>query len=639
MTPHKNFTVAVYDKGHDSDFHEKTIGSPGVVKPPSGFDDRNMIGFMALTYQEERGYHHVAYIEVHPDYRRQGIASRLYDQAEKISGQKVDPSPLMSEDMRAFWKARTGQTTNAAPRRRPNPLKVDPSRTATLRRLFCAMLRRRFVRIRREVREAIMGYFGPDVVALNVENAAPRPRPDKGKDDDEKRKVKNPKRFEFKTSAERVQAFHRYVKRTVDKELLDMGNAHDPNTYWKAYVEEGFKRGAGRAFDQMHERAKGDPEMASFVKGERYQFLQEAFGQPVAVERVKLLAGRVYTELDGISTKMATDMTRELVDGMTEGKGLVDIADDIVDATDLSEERAMLIARTEIIRAHAEGQLLAMEEMDVDEVGVEVEWSTAGDGRECAACADMAGAVFQLDEAHGMIPRHPNCRCVFIPANVGEKDDGQILSAKDLRSAVEDSLESAGQGKEDTTWAGADAEFDVARPARNEGVENRQFFADCQRDERGWCMPEGSIRSGFSTQKEQTSSMEKARGKIRGAPVPSRSAVRAARRELALAARGKVRAGGEARGGSAASRRRQRENLFNEFGGKEKGYVVCPWTGLRMHWTDDPKLNPKGYPKFERGKIFTKRQGGGYQLPNLIPESFAANRTRNNQPLKKENLE
>jgi hypothetical protein len=66
--------------------------------------------------------------------------------------------------------------------------------------------------------------------------------------------------------------------------------------------------------------------------------------------------------------------------------------------------------------------------------------------------------------------------------------------------------------------------------------------------------------------------------------------------------------------------------------------VVCPWTGLKMHDTDDPELNPKGYPKFEQGKIFTAKQGGGYQLANLIPESFAANRARNDKPTRRENL-
>ena len=128
-----------------------------------------------------------------------------------------------------------------------------------------------------------------------------------------------------------------------------------------------------------------------------------------------------------------------------------------------------------------------------------------------------------------------------------------------------------------------------------------------------------------------------ARSKIRNAPVPSAEDVAKSRKELKLAAEGAARAGGESRGGSAASRRKQRENLFDEFGGRERGYVVCPWTGLKMHWTDDPKSNPKGYPKFERGKIFVKCQGGGYQLANLIPESFTANRSRNDRRLRKEN--
>ena len=127
--------------------------------------------------------------------------------------------------------------------------------------------------------------------------------------------------------------------------------------------------------------------------------------------------------------------------------------------------------------------------------------------------------------------------------------------------------------------------------------------------------------------------------KIKSAPVPSPEAVKKARAELELARQGKARAGGEARGGSAKDRKKQRANLFKQFGGLERGYVVCPWTGIKMHWTDDPKLNPKGYPKFERGKIFVKCQGGGYQLANLIPESFIANRARNDKRLRKENAE
>lgn len=143
----------------------------------------------------------------------------------------------------------------------------------------------------------------------------------------------------------------------------------------------------------------------------------------------------------------------------------------------------------------------------------------------------------------------------------------------------------------------------------------------------------------FGTNEEIAEARAIATAKIENAPVPSAAAVAKARAELLRAKQGKGRAGGDSRGGNATDRRRQRYNLFKEFGGEERGYVVDYENGLKLHWTDDPELNPEGYPVFERGKIFTKAQGGGYQLPNLLPESFATNRSRNNTPIRPENLD
>ncbi len=60
-----------------------------------------------------------------------------------------------------------------------------------------------------------------------------------------------------------------------------------------------------------------------------------------------------------------------------------------------------------------------MERLGVTKVGVMVEWNVSGVAT-CELCADMAGAVMTTQESRGMIPRHPNCACAFIPANVGE---------------------------------------------------------------------------------------------------------------------------------------------------------------------------------------------------------------------------
>lgn len=158
---------------------------------------------------------------------------------------------------------------------------------------------------------------------------------------------------------------------------------------------------------------------------------------------------------------------------------------------------------------------------------------------------------------------------------------------------------------------------------------------------------------------ERDASLRKARDKIANAPVPGKDRVAKMRAALAkpikynkqakaLKKKGHTpaeivaklgpppRPGGDARGNSN-DRKRRAKMLFEEFGGAEKGYIVCPWTGIKMHYTDDKAENPKGYPKFEQGKIFTACQGGGYQPPNLLPESFAANRSRNDTRMRKEN--
>ncbi len=141
----------------------------------------------------------------------------------------------------------------------------------------------------------------------------------------------------------------------------------------------------------------------------------------------------------------------------------------------------------------------------------------------------------------------------------------------------------------------------------------------------------------FASDAEYQQVLEQALQKIQNSPVPSEAAITKARAELEKARAGTGRAGGESRGGSAAARRKQRQNLFREFGGYDKGYVVCHGCGAKMHWMDIGVENPFGYQRFERGKIFVKCQGGGYQLTNLLPECFACNRKRNDQMIRHEN--
>jgi SPP1 gp7 family putative phage head morphogenesis protein len=239
--------------------------------------------------------------------------------------------------------------------------------------------------------------------------------------------------------------------------------------------------------------------VSDFYAGTKEEFLRSAFGRPVAIERVKQLAGRVFhgppgVGLRGVTQEMAERMSQVLTDGFVEGKNPRAIARDLAKAIDVGKKRAEMIARTEVIRAHAEGQLDVMERLGVEEVGVMVEWSTAGDDRVCPMCQPLEGMVMKIREARGTLPRHPLCRCSYIPANVGEpkgekrevdftdpdtgevrrQEVGQTRTAKQLREARDQSIRGEFQGRKDpgtladmrkkSRWTGADRRFAKVRP-------------------------------------------------------------------------------------------------------------------------------------------------------------------------------
>ncbi len=75
--------------------------------------------------------------------------------------------------------------------------------------------------------------------------------------------------------------------------------------------------------------------------------------------------------------------------------------------------RAELIARTEVQRTLNEGHLQSYKDLGIKYVEI----APAPDA--CEECADWEGEVIDIDEANGLLPIHPNCRCRFIPITEG----------------------------------------------------------------------------------------------------------------------------------------------------------------------------------------------------------------------------
>ena len=76
--------------------------------------------------------------------------------------------------------------------------------------------------------------------------------------------------------------------------------------------------------------------------------------------------------------------------------------------TDKAKYRAEMVSRTETIAASNEGALHRYELSGVSKS----EFYPSGDA--CSECLVLAGE-YPTSEMHGMIPVHPNCRCVALP--------------------------------------------------------------------------------------------------------------------------------------------------------------------------------------------------------------------------------
>ena len=322
-------------------------------------------------------------------------------------------------------------------------LKKDPSRTAVLRRRFVADMNRRFKKLSREIEKLIVT---DDAFGLN-ENA-----PFTFSKGIEKRKfvlATNIERqaWRFQTDAQKVRSYRRWLQGEIDAGILTVDGLGNPWT--NTYVQSAHRKGFARSYGEVKKLEGG------FFTGTKDQFLQEAFNAPVIQSKLELIYTRTFSGLQDITTSMSQQMSRILVDGLSAGQGPTVIARQLRNnLAKINRTRSLVLARTEVIHAHAEGQLDSFERLDVDEVDVFAEWSTAGDDLVCPLCAPLEGAIMTIKEARGTLPRHPNCRCAWKPA---EKQKGR---RKKTQAKIDDSIQAERPNKplkearRQSTWLG-----------------------------------------------------------------------------------------------------------------------------------------------------------------------------------------
>lgn len=268
--------------------------------------------------------------------------------------------------------------------------RTDPTRTTLLRQRFEADLVRRFERLKELITEVVEteNGFGVQTNTLGV-------RVNAGK-------------FAFDRDQQKADAFMKWLRQQERAGILEIKEGEAVSSvkrpWTNKYIQSAYQKGIANAGAKI----RG----AGATVEERW--ITSAFNRPVHADRVAQIYTRTYRDLDGITKEMDKRISQTLAIGLAEGRSPRDLARDLrreVDAIGIT--RARTLARTEIVAAHAEANLTAYQEAGVQGVDVEAEWSTAAD--PCPECEELQGREFTIEEARGLLPAHPNCRCAWTP--------------------------------------------------------------------------------------------------------------------------------------------------------------------------------------------------------------------------------
>jgi len=297
------------------------------------------------------------------------------------------------------------------------PRKLDPTGTTSLRLKFRQKIRARMAVVQQVILDAVVK---EDVLGLLPVTLARVKPSDLG--------MSTPgwRAFEFRTDDEKLVGFASWAEEMSALGILSfqtamgdslLGAALSGRSHWSdLYIMTAFKKGLSDGVRDYRRAQMGVGIKTGLPFGASADtFVAGQLLLPVNADKARLIYTRAYTELKGITAEMDRGISRALAGVIARGGDPAQASREIRKVVQLAKNRADILARTEIIRAHAEAKLNMFEQLGAIGVSVLAEWSTAGDDRVCPLCEPLEGKIYTMQEARGLIPRHPNCRCTWIP--------------------------------------------------------------------------------------------------------------------------------------------------------------------------------------------------------------------------------
>jgi hypothetical protein len=219
---------------------------------------------------------------------------------------------------------------------------------------------------------------------------------------------------------------------------------------------------------------------AAYASGVEAGGKQTGVRTPLAINPVFYEAARV--ELEGIVDFATQRVVRASVEGITRGLSSTVVYRSVLTAARAAEPRLNMLANQFVVALHNEALLDQFKAAGVARVGLipehlprkpvttdaakgpgsrggksastigriqkvqseldklgTVEVLTAGDNDVCDECeAIAANGPYDIEEAYGLIPAHPNCRCAFVPSEDARYADPEPPDPEDLIDPIEE---------------------------------------------------------------------------------------------------------------------------------------------------------------------------------------------------------
>lgn len=137
-----------------------------------------------------------------------------------------------------------------------------------------------------------------------------------------------------------------------------------------------------------------------------------------ADQEIRFLRNNALLVADKIASDLEGQLRRALIEGLSRGESIPDLAKRVQGVFDATPARAETVARTETIRAMVEGRYFSMEKAGA----TQWEFFAHLDDRVDSECRQLHGKIFDIDDREFIPPIHPNCRCTILAIIPDEED-------------------------------------------------------------------------------------------------------------------------------------------------------------------------------------------------------------------------